>query len=67
MRALESGRKASLRQCVLIVIILQSQKVSRKLPNCLKRAETSVVLILFDCVLGEVLAYTVTVSYHRST
>ena len=42
--------------------------------NCLKRAETSVVLIVFDCVLCEIRAYkfisilnAVTVSYCRST
>ena len=28
-----------------------------KLSNCLKRAETSVILIVFDCVLCEVRAY----------
>ena len=45
----------------------------KKLSNCLKRAETSVVLIVFDCVLCEVRAYKfisinpVTVSYRRST
>ena len=32
-------------------------KAPKKLSNCLKRAETSVVLIVFDCVLGEVRAY----------
>ena len=32
-------------------------KAPKKLSNCLKRAETSVVLIVFDCVLCEVLAY----------
>jgi hypothetical protein len=41
--------------------------------NCQKRAETSVVLIVFDCVLCQVRAYkliiinAVTVSYRRST
>ena len=48
-------------------------KAPKKLSNCLKRAETSVVLIVFDCVLCEICAYklisiiTVTVSYRRST
>ena len=30
---------------------------TKKLSNCLKRAETSVVLIVFDCLLCEVRAY----------
>ena len=48
-------------------------KALKKLSNCLKRAETSVVLIGFDCVLCEVRAYklintnTVYVSYRCST
>jgi hypothetical protein len=48
-------------------------KAPKKLSNCLKRTETSVVLIVFDCVLCEVRAYkrisinAVTVSYRRST
>ena len=56
------------RQCTYIVSI-----APKKLSNCLKRAETSVVLIVFDCVLCEVRAYKfisinpVTVSYRRST
>jgi hypothetical protein len=32
-------------------------KAPKKLSNCLKRAETSVVHIVFDCVLCEVRAY----------
>ena len=28
-------------------------KAPKKLSNCLKRAETSLVLIIFDCVLSE--------------
>ena len=32
-------------------------KAPKQLSNCLKRAETSVVLIVFDCVLYEVCAY----------
>ena len=56
------------RQCTYIVSI-----APKKLSNCLKRAETSVVLIVFDCGLCEVRAYKfisinpVTVSYRRST
>ena len=48
-------------------------KTPKKLSNCLKRAETSVVFIVFDCVLYEVRAYklisinAVTVSNRRST
>ena len=48
-------------------------KAPKKLSNCLKRAETSVVLIVFDCVLCEVRVYkfisinAVTVSYRHST
>ena len=48
-------------------------KAPKKLPNCLKRAETSVVFIVFDCVLYEVRAYklisinAVTVSNRRLT
>jgi len=48
-------------------------KAPKKLSNCLKRAETSVVLIVYDGVLCEVRAYklisinAVTVSYRRST
>jgi hypothetical protein len=36
-------------------------------PNCLKRGDNSVILIVFDGVLYHVCAYTVTVSYPRST
>ena len=39
--------------CIYRVI----SKAPKKLSNCLKRAETSVVLIVFDCVLYEVRAY----------
>jgi hypothetical protein len=48
-------------------------KAQKKLSNCLKRAETSVVLIDFDCILCEVRTYkfisinAVTVSYRHST
>jgi len=42
-------------------------KSLKQLPNCLKRAETSIFLIVFDGVLCEVCAYTATVSYSCST
>ena len=35
--------------------------------NCLKKVETSVVLIIFNCVISHFRAYTVTVSFCRST
>ena len=38
-------------------------KSPKQLPNCLKRAETSVVLITFKSVLHHVCSCTVTVSY----
>ena len=38
-----------------------------QLPNCLKRAETKVVLTVFDGILCEVEAYPVSVSYRCST
>ena len=38
-------------------------KSPKQVPNCLKIAETNVVIIVFNCVLYEVFAYTVTVSY----
>ena len=41
------------RQCTYIIVSIAPKKLS----NCLKRAETSVVLIVFDCVLYEVRAY----------
>ena len=45
-------------------VVLQSLK---HLPNCLKRAETKVVLTVYGVVLCEVKAYTDTVSYRCST
>ena len=42
-------------------------KRPKQLPNCLKRAETNVVLIVFDGVLVEVRVYTVTVFYRHIT
>ena len=46
-------------------------KAPMKLSNCLKRAETSVVLVVFDCVFFEVRAYKLlllflTVAQHES-
>ena len=42
-------------------------KSSKQLPNCLKITETSVVLIIFICVICDVRTYTVTVSFCCST
>ena len=42
-------------------------KSPKQLPNCLKIAETSVVLIVFNGVNCDVSTYTVTVSFCRST
>jgi len=42
-------------------------KSSKQLSNFLKRAETSVVRIVFNGVLYHVRPGTVTVSYHHST
>ena len=36
---------------------------SKQLPNCVTRAEISIVRIIFDDVLYEVHAYTIIVSY----
>ena len=41
-------------------------KSSKQLPDCLKIAETSVVLIVLYGVLCEFRVYTVTVSYNHS-
>jgi hypothetical protein len=54
-------------QTMFIVFILQCQKSTKQLSNCLKRAETSVVLIVFNNVVYHIHTYTFTVSYHRST
>jgi len=40
-----------------IVFILQCKKKPKQLPNCLKIAETSVALVVFDGVFCEVGAY----------
>ena len=42
-------------------------KSQKQLSNCLKIAETSVVLIGFNGILCEARAYTITVSFCRST
>ena len=42
-------------------------KSPKQLPNCLKIAETNVVLIIFNGVICDVSAYTVTVSFCSST
>ena len=42
-------------------------KSSKHLPNCLERAETITVLVVFDNVPCKVNTYTVTVSYCCST
>ena len=42
-------------------------KRPNQLPNCLERAETNVVLIVFNGDLYRVRAYIVVVSYRRST
>ena len=42
-------------------------KGSKQLPNCLKIAETSVVLNVFKDVICNVSAYTVTISFCCST
>ena len=41
---------------IRIVYLSWYVKSPKELSNCLKRAETSVVLIVFDCVLCEVRA-----------
>jgi hypothetical protein len=42
-------------------------KSPKQLPNCLKRAKTSVVLVVFDGVLCDTCSNIVTVSYRCST
>ena len=42
-------------------------KSPKQLPNCLKIAETNVVLIIFNGVICDVSAYTVTVSFCNSS
>ena len=46
---------------------MQCQTVITIKPNCLKRAETIVVLIVINGVLSHARAYPVTVSYRRFT
>ena len=38
-------------------------KSPKQLPNCLKRAETSIVLIVFIDIICDVSAYTITISF----
>ena len=45
----------------------RTKQNTKQLRNCPKIAETSVVLIVFDGILDHDRAYTVTVSYCRST
>ena len=42
-------------------------KSSKHLQNCLKIAETSIVVIIFNGVIFDIIDYTVTVSFCRST
>ena len=42
-------------------------KRPKQLPNCLKIAETSVVLIVFNGAICDVSTYTVTISFCLST
>ena len=42
-------------------------KTLKQLPNYLKIAETSIVIIVFEVVLSDIRAYTVNVSYCHST
>jgi hypothetical protein len=41
-------------------------KGPKQLPNCLKKAETSIVLIVFNGVICDVSAYTVSIFIHPS-
>ena len=49
--------------CVYLAI----SKSLKQLPNCLKIAETSVVLIVFNAVICDVSAYTAIISFYHST
>ena len=49
------------------MFILWYHKVQKHLPNCLKIAETNIVLIVFNGVICDVGAYPVTVSFCRTT
>ena len=46
----------------MYVYCVYPQKVQKQLPNCLKIADTSVVLNVFKGVICDISAYTVTVS-----
>jgi len=50
-----------------VVFILQCKKSPTRLPNCLMRTETIVVLIAFNGLLCDVRAYAVIVFYRSST
>jgi hypothetical protein len=55
-------------QTMYIYCVYPTKSTSPKpMPNCLKLAETSVIIIVFNGVLCEVSAYSITVSYCRST
>jgi hypothetical protein len=63
-------------ECKLIVYLMTMhilclsfniESSKTKLPNCLKITETSVVLIVFNCVICDISSYTVTVSFYCST
>ena len=51
----------------MYVYCVYPQKVQKQLPNCLKIADTSIVLNVFKGVICDVSAYTVTVSFCCST
>jgi hypothetical protein len=50
-----------------ILVIFQKSFLQLNSQYNVKRAETSIILMVFDGVLSEVCAYTVTISYHGST
>ena len=52
---------------ILTLCLSCNVKKPKQLPNCLKRAETNVVLIVFDGDLVEVRVYTATVFYRHIT
>ena len=59
---------AIFQQCMHIVFILQCQKAqNRTTAKLSKKAETSIVPIVFDDVLYEFCTYPVTVAYRRAT
>jgi hypothetical protein len=48
----------SFRQYMYIVLILQYEKSPQQLPNCLKIAERSVILIVLNSVVVDISTYT---------